>query len=110
MRRASRRPGERPEYDRRPELRMNTALRGGSISEVEATCQRIADYLIEVSRDQELEPALHAFLRAFDLKCQRLDPEARARGQKVYERVYERGLTAFEGRSPREGCDPYFWG
>ncbi|HKK71279.1 MAG TPA: hypothetical protein VKA86_08675 [Candidatus Krumholzibacteria bacterium] len=110
MRRASRRPGERPAYERRTELRMSTALRGGSVSEVEATCQRIADYLIEVSRDQELEPALHAFLRAFDLGCKRLDPEARARSEQVYESVYRHGLAASEGRTPREGCDPYFWG
>ena len=109
MRRASRTPGgERPA--KAPDPRTQSGVRGGSVSEVEAACRRIADYLLEISQDRDLEPALHEFLRTFDLGRRRLDPESRARTERVYELIFRHQIGAREGGSVRESCDPHYWG
>lgn len=102
--------GGRPAVDRRSDRRIDTTLRGGSVAEVEATCRRIAEYLISIARDQELEPALQAFVRTFDAKRAELDAAARARSERVTTSFKHHGSLDRDGAAVRERCDPYFWG
>jgi len=102
--------GERQALDRRSDRRIETTLRGGSVAEVEATCRRIAEYLISIASDQELEPALQAFVRTFDSKCAQLDAAARARSERFTKSLSHHGSLDQDGTSVRERCDPYFWG
>lgn len=111
MRRSSQASGaERPAFDRRFDPRQGPGVRSGSISEVEATCRRIAEYLLDVSRDEQLEPALHEFMRVFHQGRSKLDPEARERSEKVYEAVFQHEFVTRERSRMRDRCDPHFWG
>lgn len=112
MRRASHASGaERSAFDRRIDPRELPGVRAGSLSDVEAACRRIAEYLIAVSREERLEPALHEFMRTFDLGRQKLDAASLARTEEIYEAVFRREIDALrERRRHREPCDPHFWG
>lgn len=102
--------GGRPATERRIDLRSDSSTQGGSVAEVQATCRRIAEYLVEISRDQELEPALQEFLRTFDARRADLDARARVRCEWVITSILRDGPRTRDGQAVRERYDPYFWG
>ena len=86
-----------------------TEKSSGSISEIKASCRRIAEYLLDVSRDERLEPALQEFLRTLERGKAKLDGETRERTERITESMKRRDRFASDGSVP-DRCDPYFWG
>lgn len=79
-------------------------------SDVEATCRRIADYLLDLARDGGAEPALGSLIDALDRGMRELEIDARIRAQRIHDRLQEKRIAARDQRAGGQGCDPYFWG
>lgn len=83
---------------------------GTSAADVESACRRIADYLLELAREGEYEPALGSLIEALDRGMRELEVDARLRAQRIHDKLQERRMAARDLRAVGQGCDPYFWG
>lgn len=81
-----------------------------SVADVESACRRIADYLLELAREGEYEPALGSLIEALDRGMRELEVDARIRAQRIHDTLQERRITGRDSRAVGQGCDPYFWG
>ena len=73
-------------------------------------CQGIADYLLELAREDELEPALDEIVDALDDGMRQLEGRARRSVEKVHVLLRSgRRSRLASTRMPGE-TDPYFWG
>lgn len=79
-------------------------------ADIEMNCQRIADYLLDLAREDEIEPALDALLDALDTGMKSLERDARLRAERIHEALFRNHIAAQEQRLRGEGVDPYFWG
>lgn len=79
-------------------------------SDAEAACRRIADYLLDLAREGEVEPALGSLIEALDRGMRDLEVDARVRAQHIIDKLQEKRIAARGHRAAGQGCDPYFWG
>ncbi len=93
---------------RRPPVRTGRAT--PSDTEVEARCRAFAEFLLELAREDRLEPALSVLLDALDEGMDGLDAAAHRRAEHAYDRIFEHHIEAQERRLLRQEVDPYFWG
>ena len=83
---------------------------GSPVADAESNCRRIADYLLELAREGEYEPALGSLIEALDRGMRDLEVDARIRAQRIYDELQEKRIAAREHRAVGQGCDPYYWG
>ena len=84
--------------------------RGLSEADIESNCRRIADYILELAREGDFEPALGSLIEALDRGMRDLETDARIRTQRIVDTLEDSRTSAREWRLRRQGCDPYFWG
>jgi hypothetical protein len=75
-------------------------------------CARIAAYLLELARNDELEPAVTAILDGLDEGIDQLERESRERAERMHEALFAHSLRRcmrVDARRQR-GVDPYYWG
>ncbi len=79
-------------------------------SDADAACRRIADYLLDLAREGEVEPALGSLIEALDRGMRDFEVDARVRAQHIIDKLQERRIAARGHRAAGQGCDPYYWG
>ena len=79
-------------------------------SDVDAACRRIADYLLELAREGEAEPAIGSLIEALDRGMRDLEVDARVRAQRIHDKLQEKRIASRDHRAAGQGCDPYYWG
>lgn len=93
-----------------PVMRQTWRSDGELRREVASNCKDIADYLLDLAREGDLEPALGVLVDALDHGIEELEGEARDRAEHVYDSIRQHHIARTGRKMLGEGVDPFFWG